>query len=81
MALKLDRYHRDYLFWIYPLIILGLIIFAVILDKHKRESVVSGNVNFNKDSSLTSNIHDSEVDRLKMTEYIDSTQKFYTTTK
>lgn len=81
MALKFDRYHRDYLFWIYPLIILGLIIFAVIQDKHKRESVVSGNANFNKDSSLTNNIQDSEVDRIKMTEYIDSTLKYYATTK
>lgn len=81
MALKFDRYHRDYLFWIYPLIILGLIIFAVIQDKHKRESVASGNANFNKDSSLTNNIQYSEVDRLKMTEYFDSTLIFYATTK
>ena len=81
MALKFDIYHRDYLFWIYPLIILGLIIFAVIQDKHKRESIVSANANFNKDSTLTNNIQDSEVDRLKMIEYIDSTMIFYATTK
>ena len=81
MALKFDRYHRDYLFWIYPLIILGLIIFAIAHDKNKRESVASGNANFNRDSSLTTNIHDRAVDRLKMTEYIDSTLKFYATTK
>ena len=81
MALKFDRYHRDYLFWIYPLIILGLIIFAIVYDKHKRESVASGNANFNIDSSLTTNIQDSPVYRLKMSEYIDSTLKFYATTK
>jgi cytochrome c-type biogenesis protein CcmH/NrfF len=81
MALKFDIYHRDYLFWIYPLIILGLIIFAVIQDKHKRESIVSVNAIFNKDSTLTNNLQDSEVDRLKMIEYIDSTMIFYTTTK
>jgi hypothetical protein len=81
MALKFDRYHRDYLFWIYPLIILGLIIFAVIRDKHNRESVASGNANFNVDSSITNSIQDRKVERLKMTEYIDSTLVFYTTTK
>jgi hypothetical protein len=81
MALKFDIYHRDYLFWIYPLIILGLIIFAVIQDKHKRESIVSVNANFNIDSTLTNNIQDSEVNRLKMIEYIDSTMIFYANTK
>ncbi len=81
MALKFDIYHRDYLFWIYPLIILGLIIFAVIQDKHKRESIVSVNANFNIDSTLTNNIQDSEVDRIKMIEYIDSTMIFYANTK
>jgi hypothetical protein len=81
MALKFDIYHRDYLFWIYPLIILGLIIFAVIQDKHKRESIVSVNANFNINSTLTNNIQDSEVDRIKMIKYIDSTMIFYANTK
>jgi uncharacterized membrane protein len=81
MALKFDRYHRDYLFWIYPLIILGVIIFAVVQDKHKKESVASGNGNFNKDSSLTNRIQDRAIDKLKMPEYIDSTLKIYATTK
>jgi len=81
MALKFDRYHRDYLFWIYPLIILGLLIFAVIRDKHKRESVTSGNTYFNEDTSITNSIQDREAERLKMTEYIDSTLIFYATTK
>jgi hypothetical protein len=81
MALKFDRYHRDYLFWIYPLIILGVIIFAVVQDKHKKESVASGIGNFNKDSSLTNIIQDRAIDKLKMPEYIDSTLKIYATTK
>jgi len=81
MALKFDRYHRDYLFWIYPLIILGLLIFAVIRDKHKRESVTSGNTYFNEDTSITNSLQDREAERLKMTEYIDSTLIFYATTK
>jgi uncharacterized membrane protein len=81
MALKFDRYHRDYLFWIYPLIILGVIIFAVVQDKHKKESVASGNGNFNQDSSLTNRIQDRAIDKLKMPEYIDSTLKIYATTK
>jgi len=81
MALKFDRYHRDYLFWIYPLIILGLLIFTVIRDKHKRESVTSGNTYFNEDTSITNSLQDREAERLKMTEYIDSTLIFYATTK
>jgi hypothetical protein len=81
MALKFDRYHRDYLFWIYPLIILGLIIFAIIRDKHNRESVALGNTNLNEDSSITRSVQDREVERLKMTEYIDSTLIFYAMTK
>lgn len=81
MALKFDRYHRDYLFWIYPLIILGLIIFAIRRDKHNRESVALGNANFNEDSSITMSVQDREVGRLKMTEDNDSTLIFYATTK
>ena len=81
MALKLDIYHRDYLFWIYPLVILILIIVALNQNKHKRESIVSVNANFYKDSTLTNFIQNSEVDRLKMIEYIDSTMIFYATTK
>lgn len=37
MAIKLDRYHRDYLLWIYPLIILGLTIFAIKRDVPYKE--------------------------------------------
>ena len=81
MALKFDRYHRGYLFWIYPFIILGFLILAVIRDKHKSESVTSGNTNFNGDTSLTNRIKELEAGRLKMTEYFDSTMIFYVTNK
>ena len=81
MAIKFDRYHRGYLFWIYPFIILGLLIFAVIRDKHKSESVTSGSTYFNGNPSLTNRIKEKEEGRLKMTEYIDSTTIFYVTNK
>lgn len=81
MAFKFDRYHRDYLFWIYPIIILGLLIFAVIRDKHKRESVTSGNTYSKEDTSITNNKQGRNFERLKMTDYIDSTLIFYATTK
>ena len=79
MALKFDKYHRGYLFWIYPFIIMGLLIFAVIRDKHKSESVTSGNTYFNGDTSLTNRIKETEAGRLKMTQHIDSTIIFYVT--
>jgi len=81
MAIKFDRYHRGYLFWIYPLIILGFLILAVIRDKHKSESVTSGNTYFNGDTSITNSIKELEAGRLNMTEYIDSTMIFYVTNK
>ena len=79
MAIKFDIYHRGYLFWIYPFIFLGFLIFAVIRDKHKSESVTSGNTYFNGDTSITNRIKEIEAGRLKMTEYIDSTMIFYVT--
>ena len=81
MALKFDRYHRGYLFWIYPLIILGFLIFAVVHDKDKSQPATSGNIYINEDSSITNRMQDIEVERLKMTEYIDSILIFYATTK
>lgn len=80
MAFKFDRYHRDYLFWIYPLIILGLIIFAANWDNHYRESAVSTDAISNADSSITMSTQFRMVDGLKMTENNDNTL-IYATTK
>jgi hypothetical protein len=82
IGFKLNKYiDKDYLFWIYPLIILGLIIFAANRNNHYRESVVSTDAILNADSSVTMNIQNRKVDGLKMTEYNDNTLIFYATTK
>lgn len=81
MAFKLDRYNRDYLFWIFPLIILGLIFFAVRRDNNNSEPATSSNAGFNADSSITIGVQDKVVDSHKMINHDDSTLVYFTTTK
>jgi len=57
--------NRDFLFWIYPLIILGLIIFLVSRDKHHSTSA-SFNNTVNADSSITMVTQPQMVDGLDM---------------
>ena len=76
MAIKLDRYHSDYLLWIYPLIILGLIFFAIKRDNANRESGKSSSAGVNAVSPITIGEKDRAVNNSKMTYYSDSTQIF-----
>jgi hypothetical protein len=81
MALKLDKYHRDYLFWIFPLIILGLLVFAIKRDNLNRESGSSSHTGFKADSSLTMSMSNRVPDSRKMTTLNDSTPLYYSTTR
>lgn len=81
MAFKFDRYNRDYLLWIYPVIILGLIIFTANRNNHYKESAVSTDAIFNADSSITMNTQYRQVDGFKMTEYKDNALIFHATPK
>ena len=65
MTLKLDKYHRDYLFWIYPLIILITIIFAIKRDNNNRTFNGLTDDKFNADSSITMSINIGMADSLK----------------
>jgi hypothetical protein len=76
MVFKLNRYHRDYLFGIYPLIILGLIIFAIKRDEHKRETTVLSNTNVNADSSITKSTQNVKVESPRLKKYNDSIPVF-----
>lgn len=80
MALKLDRYHKDYLFWIFPLIILGLLVVAIKRDNNNRESGASSNAGFKADSSITMSIKNRVTDSRKMTSINDSTPIYSSTT-
>jgi hypothetical protein len=80
MAFKLDRYHNDYLFWIFPLIILGLLVVAIKRDNINRESDASSNTGFKADSTITMSIQNRVTDSRKMTSVNDSTLVYYSTT-
>lgn len=75
MGIKLDRYHRDYLLWIYPLIILGLTIFAIKRDVPYKEFTVP--VDTKIDTSITQSIQTIIVYNLSKQEYSDSIPVFY----
>jgi hypothetical protein len=74
MAFKLDRNHRDYLFWIYPLIFLGLLIFAVKRDELKKDPSVRTGADVKVDSSLTISLKNEVIDSLKVPERTPQTR-------
>jgi cytochrome c-type biogenesis protein CcmH/NrfF len=81
MVIKLDKYHSDYLLWIFPLIILGLIFFAIKRDNTNRESGKSSGAGFNADSLITMSKQERMVDIHKMTNYSDSSLIFFASKK
>jgi hypothetical protein len=81
MAFKLDRYHSDYLFWIFPLIILGLIVFASRREDNNKKPGTSSSAGFHADSLITMSEKTREVFTHKMTNYSDSTQIIYASPK
>jgi hypothetical protein len=70
MAFKIDRNHKDYLFWIYPLIIAGLLIFTIKRDEHKREHLTVTGTNVKVDTSLTISLQNRFVDTFKIIDRI-----------
>ncbi|HBC79957.1 MAG TPA: hypothetical protein DCZ51_15095 [Bacteroidales bacterium] len=80
MALKLDRNHNDYLFWIFPLIILGLLFFAIKRDNLRRESDASFQAGSKADSSITMSVQKRVPITSKTTNVNDSTLIYYSTT-
>jgi len=80
MALKLDKYHNDYLFWIFPVIILGLLFFAIKRDNLKRESGTSSQARLKADSTITMSIQERVPISRKITTVNDSTLIYYSTT-
>jgi hypothetical protein len=69
MSLKFKREQRYYLFWIYPLIFLGLTVYEINRDMHHKESP---------------GLRDAEIkmaDSLRTFKSIDSTMIFYTSIK
>jgi hypothetical protein len=77
MSFKLNRYHRNYLYWIYPLIFIGLTIYAIKEDQLDKESASRTNSNVNIDSTITMSIQTRFIDSLGKTDYRDSTQIYY----
>jgi hypothetical protein len=81
MTLKLNNNNKDYLYWIYPAIILVLLVFAVKRDEHKRESHALMNSGIYTDSSLTIITQTVLPDSLKEQAFNDSILIFYATRK
>jgi hypothetical protein len=77
MSFQLNRYHRNYLYWIYPLIFIGLTIYAIKEDQLDKESASRTNSNVNIDSTITMSIQTRFIDSLGKTDYRDSTQIYY----
>ena len=51
MPFKLNKNHRDYLYWLWPIIFMGLAFVAVKLDKHNNSSPTHQDTSVNVDSS------------------------------
>jgi hypothetical protein len=81
MAFKSGRYHSDYVLWIFPLIILGLLILAINRDNSNKKPGTSSGAGFNADSLITMREHDRAADSHKLTYYSDSIKIFYASTK
>jgi len=47
MACKFNEHHKDCLYWIYPLVILALIVVTMVQDEHKKEYDASTGADFN----------------------------------
>jgi hypothetical protein len=77
MSFKLNRYHRNYLYWIYPLIFVGLTIYAIKEDQLDEKSASRANSIVYFDSSLIMSIQIRVVDSLGVTDYRDSTLTYY----
>lgn len=65
MSHKLNRYHRYYLNWLYPLIFIGLTIYAIKKDNLDRKAVSLTNPIVNVDSTISLNKTTRIVDILK----------------
>jgi hypothetical protein len=81
MALRSDIYHKDYLFWISPVIILVLLFFAIRRDNKERESAILNSGEFRADSSITMFIPNKEIDFGEMPGLLDSGLVFFATIK
>ncbi len=75
MSFKSEVYHKDYLFWITPVIILFAIFFIIKRDNRNRESAILYHGNFQSDSTLTQNINKEE--RVNKIKPADSTFVFF----
>lgn len=81
MAFKTNVYQKDYLFWIYPLIILGLLFIAIRRDLNNKESVdaITGNVKVG--SSVPASTQTNLADSLSKAKYKDWKPLFYSSKK
>ncbi|MDP4222952.1 MAG: hypothetical protein Q8868_06530 [Bacteroidota bacterium] len=77
MGFKLNRYHHNYFYWIYPIIFLGLAIYAFEKDKHDRESAIANETIINADTLKSSNQRATDIENLRFLSPCDSIPFLY----
>jgi hypothetical protein len=65
MPHTLNRFHRYYLNWVYPLVFIGLTFYAIKQDNLDRKNVSLTNPDVNVDSTISMNKPTNIVDSLK----------------
>ncbi len=81
MTLKRLGYRRDYLFWIYPLIYLGLTVLIISWNKLQTEPSVRRDFNVNVDSFIVINQEKVLVNNLLLPEFDDRALTFHAMNK
>jgi|WetSurSiteA1Bulk_404760.scaffolds.fasta_scaffold00363_2 hypothetical protein len=72
MTLKYNK-HKDYLLWIYPIILLGLIIFLIKRDESSSKSSWMHDISYNLDSLIIISPQTITDDGSKAKEHNDNT--------
>jgi hypothetical protein len=81
MPFKLNRYHRDYLYWLWPIIFMGLAFVSIKLDKHNNPSPTTPDTRVNVDPSMAISAQTVMSDSLRIKKHNDSILLFYATFK
>jgi hypothetical protein len=73
MPFKLNKSHKDYLYWLFPFLFLGLAYIAMSQDNQDRETASRSDANVRSDSSITISTKSEIVDSLNTQTFDDGT--------
>jgi hypothetical protein len=75
MKFKFKRKHLDSLYWIFPVLFMGLALVAISRDRHNHRSGIRTVAGIKSDTSLTDNSGWLRTDSLTTHVYVDGTSK------